>query len=452
MMASSAFLCMLFVLLLRFGPAMSCSPPKNSSSGCIEAATLTTLNNTRLHTGEDPDVKEPRYRPLEYTIVGTASMGSIFVIGVLGNVMVVLVVLQTRSMHTPTNCYLVSLSLADLMVLISSVPNEMMAQFILEDEWVWGRAGCKLFIFTQYLGINASALSITAFTVERYIAICLPMKAQTVCTVNRAKKIILCVWLFALCYCAPWLFFLTTTTPIHYRGFENFYKETCTFSLARSFYIHFFFADFILFYVVPLIMSCVFYGLMARVLFKPDIASATKICGDLKTNMNGNSSSRVQVVKMLIVVVVLFATLWLPYRVLLVYNSFAEKPYLELWYLMLCKTLIYINSAVNPILYNAMSIKFRRAFRRTLSCGKHTSKGLYSPSSRCAKHKGKHSYTQKNHLNHCSRRSSTSKPDISYKPPTVRFDTTTTVMNPESASRKSSKYRLKTRRDTRQML
>ncbi|OQR74158.1 thyrotropin-releasing hormone receptor 1-like [Tropilaelaps mercedesae] len=75
-----------------------------------------------------------------------------------------------------------------------------------------------------------------------------------------------------------------------------------------------------------------------------------------------------EVVKMLIVVVVLFATLWLPYRVLLVYNSFASKPYLELWYLMLCKTLIFVNSAINPVLYNAMSVKFRHAFRRTLSC------------------------------------------------------------------------------------
>lgn len=75
---------------------------------------------------------------------------------------------------------------------------------------------------------------------------------------------------------------------------------------------------------------------------------------------------------MLIVVVFLFATLWLPYRVLVVYNSFAKKIYLELWYLMFSKTLIYVNSAINPVLYNAMSIKFRRAFRRTLTCGKHS--------------------------------------------------------------------------------
>jgi len=34
-------------------------------------------------------------------------------------------------------------------------------------------------------------------------------------------------------------------------------------------------------------------------------------------------------------------------------------------------------SAINPILYNAMSVKFRRAFGRTLSCGKQKSDSAY---------------------------------------------------------------------------
>nr|CAD7452621.1 unnamed protein product [Timema tahoe] len=53
------------------------------------------------------------------------------------------------------------------------------------------------------------------------------------------------------------------------------------------------------------------------------------------------------VVKMLAMVVFVFATLWLPYRGMLVYNSFAmlfsRKRFMDLWFLMFAKTCIYIN-------------------------------------------------------------------------------------------------------------
>ncbi len=50
---------------------------------------------------------------------------------------------------------------------------------------------------------------------------------------------------------------------------------------------------------------------------------------------------------MLACVVFIFATLWVPYRGLLVYNSFATMhqmdPFLDLWYLMFAKTCVYMN-------------------------------------------------------------------------------------------------------------
>ena len=50
---------------------------------------------------------------------------------------------------------------------------------------------------------------------------------------------------------------------------------------------------------------------------------------------------------MLIVVVAIFALLWLPHRGMLVFNTVAalnESPlYMDLWFLMFAKTCIYIN-------------------------------------------------------------------------------------------------------------
>lgn len=71
---------------------------------------------------------------------------------------------------------------------------------------------------------------------------------------------------------------------------------------------------------------------------------------------------------MLAVVVILFALLWMPYRTLVVVNSFMDPPYLNSWFVLFCRLCIYLNSAINPVIYNLMSQKFRAAFRKLCKC------------------------------------------------------------------------------------
>lgn len=281
--------------------------------------------------------KDPSYYAIPYRIIGTVFQGFILIVGksesslhfymficiylfikfclililiwlmfkgVLGNIMVVIVVVRARSMKTPTNCYLVSLSIADMITLMAAVPNEIIAYYVLGDQWIWGKIGCNLLIFLQYLGINASALSITAFTIERYIGICHPMKAQKMCTVHRAKRIIIIVWCFAFVYCCPWIF-LTKTEPLCYRSFEQTNIETCTFALSRKYYWTYYFTDLVIFYVFPLFLSCVLYGFIARILFIDTIPKESKKSnssskanpqsGNMKKSSQANDNSRAQV-------------------------------------------------------------------------------------------------------------------------------------------------------------
>uniref|UniRef100_A0A8D9E628 Thyrotropin-releasing hormone receptor n=1 Tax=Cacopsylla melanoneura TaxID=428564 RepID=A0A8D9E628_9HEMI len=311
---------------------------------------------------------------MEYRIVGTIFQSIILIVGLLGNIMVVSVVYKIKSMRTPTNCYLVSLSIADLMVLIAALPIELVAYYQEKYTWLWGNYGCKLSVFLQYLGINASSLNLIAFTVERYIAICKPMLAHRICTLNRARKILIYVWTFAVIYSSPWLY-LTETHQID--GAAG--RERCDFKLPRSYYLVYFFTDIIVFYVIPLVLTCILYILIVHTLLSSKNIKRNK--GRL-INQPGNltnvkhhqikNNSRAQVVKMLAAVVIVFATLWLPYRLMLVYNSFAamlnHPKFMDLWFIMFAKTCVFINSAINPILYNSMSTKFRRAFARFLVC------------------------------------------------------------------------------------
>ncbi|MGH0129762.1 UNVERIFIED_CONTAM: hypothetical protein FKN15_059446 [Acipenser sinensis] len=316
---------------------------------------------------------------IEYKVVSTLLVIIICGFGIVGNILVVLVVLMTKHMMTPTNCYIVSLAVADLMVLTAAgLPNITESIY---GSWVYGYAGCLCITYLQYLGINASSCSITAFTIERYIAICHPIKAQFLCTLSRAKKIIISVWTFTSCYCVMW-FYLSDTKQNNY---VNMTVVVCAYKVSRNLYLPIYFLDFSIFYVVPLMLATVLYGLIARILFFNPIPSDPKVNTQKLRNatshknkiFNSKASSRCssstatsrrQVTKMLAVVVILFALLWMPYRTLVVVNSFLAQAYSDTWFILFCRICIYLNSALNPVIYNAMSQKFRAAFKKLCRC------------------------------------------------------------------------------------
>ncbi|CAD7689255.1 unnamed protein product [Nyctereutes procyonoides] len=70
-------------------------------------------------------------------------------------------------MHTPTNCYLVSLALADLTVLVATGLSNVSDN--LPGHWAYGHAGCLGITYLQYPGINIFSCSILAFTVEKWL-------------------------------------------------------------------------------------------------------------------------------------------------------------------------------------------------------------------------------------------------------------------------------------------
>lgn len=207
------------------------------------------------------------YSPL-YRIISLTINIILFLVGILGNILVVVVVIRTRSMRTPTNCYLMSLAIADCLVLMSATLPAIPETFYQINEWPFGRVMCSLLVFLQYLGVDTSSLSITAFTMERYIAICHPLRSQTMCTVKRAKRIIIGIWIFGILYCSPWL---GLTVVLEDRRADTV-VDVCRVRLKREQYTAYYMTDLILFYIIPLLIAAVLYGLIARILFKSNIS------------------------------------------------------------------------------------------------------------------------------------------------------------------------------------
>jgi galanin receptor 1/allatostatin receptor len=76
--------------------------------------------------------------------------------------------------------------------------------------------------------------------------------------------------------------------------------------------------------------------------------------------------------KVIILVVVVFAVLWLPLHVNQLLSVFGTVPN-EHWYevfRVICNCLAYGNSCANPIIYNFVSKEFKRGFREVVCCKK----------------------------------------------------------------------------------
>jgi len=67
----------------------------------------------------------------------------IFVVGTIGNVMVMMVISCARDMRTSTNIFLVNLSIADLLVVVICTPTALIEVTHHPERWILGFYLCK---------------------------------------------------------------------------------------------------------------------------------------------------------------------------------------------------------------------------------------------------------------------------------------------------------------------
>lgn len=131
----------------------------------------------------------------------TTACTLLFLVGVVGNVMTILVVSKYRDMRTTTNLYLCSMAVSDLLIFLC-MPLDLYRMWRYRP-WRLGDALCKLFQFVSESCTYSTILSITALSVERYMAICFPLRAKALVTKRRVRALILLLWTVSLLSAGP---------------------------------------------------------------------------------------------------------------------------------------------------------------------------------------------------------------------------------------------------------
>lgn len=126
----------------------------------------------------------------------------IFSVGAVGNTLTCAVITSLPVMRTPTNFYLFSLAVSDLLVLILGMPLELYELWS-NYPFLLGKSGCYFKTFLFETVCFASVLNVTALSVERYIAVVHPLRAKCVVTRAHAKRVIICVWIASVICALP---------------------------------------------------------------------------------------------------------------------------------------------------------------------------------------------------------------------------------------------------------
>ncbi|XP_060837407.1 growth hormone secretagogue receptor type 1-like isoform X1 [Rhopalosiphum padi] len=302
----------------------------------------------------DDDLSFPGYIRTTCMVVCVIILG----VGVVGNMMVPIVILKSKDMRNSTNIFLMNLSIADLMVLLICTPTVFVEVNSRPETWVLGEELCKAVPFVELTVAHASVLTILAISFERYYAICEPLRAGYVCTKTRAMIICLLAWGLAALFTSP----ITMISEYTQMDYIDGTKVPVCLTKANTFWPIAFFVTIIgAFFVIPLFVLVVLYTVIAaHLMADPGTSCTDSAC---------NQRARRQVVLMLATVVLSFFVCLLPFRVFTMWIILVpEHTFLDLglkhYYIILyaSRVMVYLNSAVNPILYNLMSSKFRRGF------------------------------------------------------------------------------------------
>ncbi|XP_062329363.1 P2Y purinoceptor 3 [Osmerus eperlanus] len=294
---------------------------------------------------------------------------AVFLVGLPLNAVVMLKISRTRTNLSRSNIYMLNLATADFLYVLS-LPL-LIYNYASHDYWPFGELACKLVRFQFYSNLHGSILFLTCISLQRYLGICHPLASWHKQGGRRlAWRVCLAVWLVVAVLCAPTLHFAAT-------GKQR--NRTVCYDMSppdrSSSYYPYGMALTCLGFLLPFTAVVACYCRMACILCRP----AT--CGDVSV---AAGAKRDRAVRMIVVVVAVFAISFLPFHVTktmyLLVRTLPGAP---------CHTrnlfsIVYkctrpfasMNSVLDPILFYFTQPRFRKSTRKlVLKVTSHRTKG-----------------------------------------------------------------------------
>ncbi len=286
----------------------------------------------------------------------------IILCGLSGNMTFIWTVMRTPSLHTMTFKYLVSLAVSDILtVLCFGILNIV----YFTTSMLRGRS--FVFYLLPTFVLLCSVGTITLVSVDRFLAICHPIKHRLVNGTKRTNLLLCCTWSVSFCYALlvyptiiPWTYCLIWPNHSQYNDFPHYLHIT---GFTWVFY-YIFTPIYVTFFLMLFIFNCYLFIRIYYVMRK-----RTK--QNLNSSVDTESQLRQVVMMLMVNGVVFFMFCFLQICMMLanlLHFIAPEAANLQenvLW-LIIPEMLFAVNAFVNPIIYFILNKRYRDAFKDTI--------------------------------------------------------------------------------------
>lgn len=305
-------------------------------------------------------LKDEKFRLLLKKYINPVTQSAIFIIGCLGNGVLLAVFVTHRDMRTPPNHMVLNLAIGDFLSLISNI----LIYDILDvsgGTWHYGLALCRFYRFVRHLCLGVTVYSIVVISAQRFFALRVFFKWRG-CGCRLTKKyksllIIAFVWLLASVIALP----RTVNAGV--------YNDMCLgYGLQDSESYHRLVNSIDLFALcfIPLTIIAILSGATARRIIDSVKTMPGEIAGKQKVKQARLLSSSI-----LISLVVVFAVCYVPYFLYLFLRAWFTLDVDDSTHQLInffTFSLIFANACFNPIAVYLASRKYRLHMNKYLLC------------------------------------------------------------------------------------
>jgi hypothetical protein len=317
-------------------------------------------NQSRSLVDFNERLKEKKFSLLLENYINPVTQSVIFIIGCLGNGVLLAVFSMHSEMRTPPNLMVFNLSVGDFLSLISNIlVNDIIK--VSGGVWHYGLALCRFYRFVRHLCMGVTVYSIVVISVQRFFALRVFFNWRGFgCRVTKKYKpllLIAFVWLLASAIAVP----RTVNAGVYgnrclgnsSEDSEGYYRMVNT-------------IDFVALCIVPLAIIAVLSGSTARRIIDSIKNMPGESAGKQKAKQARHLSSNI-----LISLAVVFAVCYVPYFLYAFLNAWFEldvDSYTHDLINYFTFSLIFANSCFNPIAVYLASRRYKIHMNRYLFC------------------------------------------------------------------------------------